>query len=163
KTFRINKAKKFDFITEDGTHIHLTEEQINKQKKIEEKAKAEATKRKSKDFVTIEDLKYFSNTMMYIVQEIFFRRHQGPGLDDYARTFSSLLLAKVDKRNLNTLKQMRFIEQLSARNDLESVLGVLVLSRVLRCRYYSMFSDAWQSQNPWRTFRYDVDFDTQLY
>ncbi|GJV26701.1 hypothetical protein Tco_1383149 [Tanacetum coccineum] len=64
-------------------------------------------------FVTIEDLKDFPNTMLYIVQEIFFRCHQGPGLDDHARTFSSLLLAKVDYRNLNPLKQMRVIEQLS--------------------------------------------------
>ncbi|GJT30423.1 hypothetical protein Tco_0910698 [Tanacetum coccineum] len=38
--------------------------------------------------------------------------YQGPGLDDHARTFSSLLLAEVDKRNLNPLKQMRTIEQL---------------------------------------------------
>ncbi|GKF58883.1 hypothetical protein Tco_0175669 [Tanacetum coccineum] len=67
------------------------------------------------DFVTIEDLKDFSNTMLYIVQEIFFRRHQGPGpgLDDHTRTFSSLLLAEINKRNLNPLKQMRVIEQLS--------------------------------------------------
>ncbi|GJX74501.1 hypothetical protein Tco_0313096 [Tanacetum coccineum] len=34
------------------------------------------------------------------------------GLDDHARTFSSLLLAKIDKRNLNPLKQMRVIKQL---------------------------------------------------
>ncbi|GKD25508.1 hypothetical protein Tco_1231722 [Tanacetum coccineum] len=46
------------------------------------------------------------------VLEIFFRRHQGPGLDDQGRTFSSLLLAEIDKRNLNPLKQMRVIEQL---------------------------------------------------
>ncbi|GKE88386.1 hypothetical protein Tco_1565861, partial [Tanacetum coccineum] len=39
-------------------------------------------------------------------------RHYVPGLDDHARTFSSLLLAEVDKRNLNPLKQMRTIEQL---------------------------------------------------
>nr|GEV06746.1 retrovirus-related Pol polyprotein from transposon TNT 1-94 [Tanacetum cinerariifolium] len=45
-------------------------------------------KRLKQDFVTIKDLKDFSNTMLYTVQEIFFRRHQGPGLDDYARTFS---------------------------------------------------------------------------
>ncbi|GKD66187.1 hypothetical protein Tco_1308295 [Tanacetum coccineum] len=64
------------------------------------------------DFVTIEDLRDFSYTMLYIVQEIFFRLHQGPRLNDHARTFSSLLLAKIDKRNLNTLKQMRVIEQL---------------------------------------------------
>ncbi|GJR36311.1 hypothetical protein Tco_1211995, partial [Tanacetum coccineum] len=46
------------------------------------------------------------------VLEIFFKLHQGPGLDDHARTFSSLLLAEIDKRNLNPLKQMRVIEQL---------------------------------------------------
>ncbi|GKE51649.1 hypothetical protein Tco_1486805 [Tanacetum coccineum] len=38
------------------------------------------------------------------VLENFFRLHQGLGLDDHARTFSTLLLAKVDKRNLNPLK-----------------------------------------------------------
>ncbi|GJT43679.1 hypothetical protein Tco_0952394 [Tanacetum coccineum] len=47
-----------------------------------------------------------------LVMEIFFGLHQGPGLDDHARTFSSLLLAEVDKRNMNPLKQMRTIEQL---------------------------------------------------
>ncbi|GJV38234.1 hypothetical protein Tco_1410711 [Tanacetum coccineum] len=36
----------------------------------------------------------------------------GPEVDDHARTFSSLLLAEVDKRNLNPLKQMGTIEQL---------------------------------------------------
>ncbi|GKF30390.1 hypothetical protein Tco_0100188 [Tanacetum coccineum] len=36
----------------------------------------------------------------------------GHGLDYHARTFSSLLLAEVDKRNLNPLKQMRVIKQL---------------------------------------------------
>ncbi|GJW96413.1 hypothetical protein Tco_0178221 [Tanacetum coccineum] len=64
------------------------------------------------DFVTIKDFKDFSNTMLYTVQEIFFRLYQGPGLDDHARTFSSLLLAEIDKRNLNPLKQIRVIEQL---------------------------------------------------
>ncbi|GJZ01973.1 hypothetical protein Tco_0519934, partial [Tanacetum coccineum] len=67
---------------------------------------------KRQDFVTIEDLKDFKNAMLYTVQEIFFRRHQGPRVDDHARTFSSLLLAEVDKRNLNPLKQMRTIKQL---------------------------------------------------
>nr|GEX40537.1 hypothetical protein [Tanacetum cinerariifolium] len=62
------------------------------------------------DFVTIEDLKDFLNTMLYTVQEIFFIRYQGPRLDDHARTFSSLLLAEVDKRNQNPLKQMRTIK-----------------------------------------------------
>nr|GEU99729.1 hypothetical protein [Tanacetum cinerariifolium] len=36
--------------------------------------------------------------------------HQGLGLNDHARTFSALLLAEVDKRNLNPHKQMRPIE-----------------------------------------------------
>ncbi|GJZ58659.1 hypothetical protein Tco_0614475 [Tanacetum coccineum] len=65
------------------------------------------------DFITIEDFRDFPNTMLYIVQETFFRRHQGPGLDDHAKTFSSLLLAKINKRNLNPLKHMRVIKQLS--------------------------------------------------
>nr|GEU70586.1 hypothetical protein [Tanacetum cinerariifolium] len=40
------KLKMFDFITEDGKHIHLTEEQINQQKKIEEEVKTKAAKHK---------------------------------------------------------------------------------------------------------------------
>ncbi|GKA39292.1 hypothetical protein Tco_0731843 [Tanacetum coccineum] len=38
------KLTKFDFITEDGRHIYLTEEQIYYPKKLEEDAKAEAAK-----------------------------------------------------------------------------------------------------------------------
>ncbi|GJS16858.1 hypothetical protein Tco_0411330 [Tanacetum coccineum] len=49
---------------------------------------------KSLDFVTIEDFKDFTNEMIYTVQEIFFRLHQGHGQDDHARTFSSFLLAE---------------------------------------------------------------------
>ncbi|GJT96130.1 hypothetical protein Tco_1091648 [Tanacetum coccineum] len=91
-----------------------------------------ANKRLKQDFVTIEDLKDFSNTMLHTVQEIFFRRHQGPGLDDYARTFSSLLLAEVDKRNLNPLKQMRVIEQLRhVCSGTETEEGLLKLKRVV--------------------------------
>ncbi|GJW08223.1 hypothetical protein Tco_1570646 [Tanacetum coccineum] len=41
---KTKKLKKFDFITEDGTHIHLTKEEINHQKKLKEGAKAEAAK-----------------------------------------------------------------------------------------------------------------------
>nr|GEW85827.1 hypothetical protein [Tanacetum cinerariifolium] len=36
----------------------------------------------------------------------------GLGLDDHARTFSSLLIAEINKRNLNPLKQIGTIEQL---------------------------------------------------
>ncbi|GJY92483.1 hypothetical protein Tco_0508265 [Tanacetum coccineum] len=71
-----------------------------------------ANKRLKYDFVTIEDFRDFPNTMLYTIQEIFFRLNQGPGLDDHARTFSSLFLAEIDKRNLNPLKKMRVIEQL---------------------------------------------------
>ncbi|GKD64886.1 hypothetical protein Tco_1306994 [Tanacetum coccineum] len=44
ESFTTKKLNKFDFITEDGRHIHLTEEEINHQKKLEEDAKAEAAK-----------------------------------------------------------------------------------------------------------------------
>ncbi|GJQ96301.1 hypothetical protein Tco_0007440 [Tanacetum coccineum] len=37
--------KKFDFVTKDGEHVHLTDEQVSAQKNIEEEAKAEATRR----------------------------------------------------------------------------------------------------------------------
>ncbi|GKF06276.1 hypothetical protein Tco_0036944 [Tanacetum coccineum] len=40
--------KFFEFVTEDGEHVHLTKEQISAQKKIEEEAKAEAAKREGK-------------------------------------------------------------------------------------------------------------------
>nr|GEU65780.1 hypothetical protein [Tanacetum cinerariifolium] len=44
------------------------------------------------DFVTIKDLKDFSNDMLYTVQEISFRRHQGLRVDDHARTVPFCLL-----------------------------------------------------------------------
>nr|GEV18960.1 retrovirus-related Pol polyprotein from transposon TNT 1-94 [Tanacetum cinerariifolium] len=44
KSYKEKKLKKFDFVTEDGRHIHLSEEQINNQKKLEEESKAEAAK-----------------------------------------------------------------------------------------------------------------------
>ncbi|GJV47428.1 hypothetical protein Tco_1437640 [Tanacetum coccineum] len=213
------KLRKFDFVTESGDHVHLTEEQINAQKKIKEEAKAEAAKQEGEirrvelvdllgpkvvskyynakkgpitlkvyredgtseiihdfkasdlhlgewrevvkacpnrtgkgwktiyeriqtrmdylhqtkeelgidldkplkqtkgsshqqDFVTIEDFRDFPNKIMSTIQNFFFRLHQGPEIVDHARTFSSFLLAEVDKRNLNPLKQMRVIEQL---------------------------------------------------
>ncbi|GJV81742.1 hypothetical protein Tco_1517612 [Tanacetum coccineum] len=226
------ELKGFDFVAKDGEHLHLTkeqinaqkkieEEQINTQKKIEEEAKAEAARREGE--ITKKELidllgpevvnKYYNDKLQYdrycdkilnrraksritncdiltrkgpitlkvyreddtseIILEFkasdlhlggwrevvtacpnkkaelgidldrplsehdsldrpndlenkkrkhaddihdFFRAnkrlHQGPRLNDHARTFSSLLLAKIDKRNLNPLKQMRVIEQL---------------------------------------------------
>nr|GFC41533.1 hypothetical protein [Tanacetum cinerariifolium] len=41
------------------------------------------------------------------------------------KTFSSLLLAEVDKRNLNSLKQMRVIEQLRQQNKIEMFVSLL--------------------------------------
>ncbi|GJR14862.1 hypothetical protein Tco_0797514 [Tanacetum coccineum] len=41
---RNKKLKKFDFVTKDGDHIHLSKEQIKAQKKIKESTKAEAAK-----------------------------------------------------------------------------------------------------------------------
>ncbi|GKC93290.1 hypothetical protein Tco_1158732, partial [Tanacetum coccineum] len=95
-----------------------TEEQINQQKKIEEEAKAEAAKYESED--TLDKLNDLANKKSKHADDIhdYFKAKKGlshqfsPGLDDHARTFSSLLLAEVDKRNLNPLKQMRVIEQL---------------------------------------------------
>ncbi|GJZ74709.1 hypothetical protein Tco_0639174 [Tanacetum coccineum] len=207
------KLKKFDFVTEDGEHVHLTKEQINAQKEIEEKAKAKAARHKSEmrkeeliDLLGPEVVnKYYNDKLQYdrycdkmlnrraksritncviltikgpitlkvyreddsikiflkfkasdlhlgewreamkaylnkkrankklkssvqygdhpagtvlneLVLEIFFRLHQGPRIDDHARTFSSLLLAEIDNRNLNPLKQMRVIEQLRQYN-----------------------------------------------
>ncbi|GKB16472.1 hypothetical protein Tco_0850395 [Tanacetum coccineum] len=57
-------------------------------------------------------VQYEDSSRWYWLNEPVLRLHQGPGLDDHARTFSSLLLAEIDKRNLNPLKQMRVIEQL---------------------------------------------------
>nr|GEY13322.1 hypothetical protein [Tanacetum cinerariifolium] len=91
------------------------------------------------DFVTIENFTNLSNTMLYVVQEIFFRLHQGPRLADHDRTFSSLLLAEIDKRNLNPLKQIRVIEQLRFQGtnkrclvNLEKRGGLLALCRGAR-------------------------------
>ncbi|GJV99067.1 retrovirus-related pol polyprotein from transposon TNT 1-94 [Tanacetum coccineum] len=49
--------------------------------------------------------------------------HQGPRLDDHARTFSSLLIAEIDKRNLNPLKHMRGIEHLSVCSGIKTKEG----------------------------------------
>ncbi|GJW77462.1 hypothetical protein Tco_0139144 [Tanacetum coccineum] len=73
ETSRIKKLKKFDFITEDGKHIHLTEEQSNQQKKIEEEAKAEAVKQEGEvrkeelvDLLSAEVVnKYYNDKLQY--------------------------------------------------------------------------------------------------
>ncbi|GKA38334.1 hypothetical protein Tco_0730885 [Tanacetum coccineum] len=44
ESLRMKKLNKFDFITEYGDHVHLTEDKIQEQKRIEESVKAEAAK-----------------------------------------------------------------------------------------------------------------------
>ncbi|GKC22895.1 hypothetical protein Tco_1025045 [Tanacetum coccineum] len=39
------KLKKFDYVTKKGEHVHLTEEQIKDQKRLEESAKAKMAKK----------------------------------------------------------------------------------------------------------------------
>nr|GEX54597.1 hypothetical protein [Tanacetum cinerariifolium] len=161
---KTKKLKKFDFVTEEGEHIHLTKEQVNHQKKLEEEAKAEAAKqegeaRKSEliDLLGPEIVhKYYKYKLQYdrYYDLMLNRRAESRitncdvltkkglttlkvykedgtskvipnfkasylhlGLDDHARTFSSLLLAEVDKRNLNPLKQMRTIEQMGTDDE----------------------------------------------
>ncbi|GKB25987.1 hypothetical protein Tco_0865388 [Tanacetum coccineum] len=145
---RIKKLKNFDFITEDGRHIHLTEEEINQQKKLKKYAKAKAAKQEMEvrkielvdllgsEVDPLEKLNDLANKKRKHADDIhdYFKANKrlkstvqyedhlpgivlnepilGPGLDDHAKTFSSLLLAKIDKRNLNPLKQMRTIEKL---------------------------------------------------
>ncbi|GKA55111.1 hypothetical protein Tco_0754060 [Tanacetum coccineum] len=56
---------------------------------------------KRQDFISIKDFEELNNEMLYNVQENFFRHHKRSRMDDLARTFSSLLVAIVEKRNLN--------------------------------------------------------------
>nr|GEY72830.1 hypothetical protein [Tanacetum cinerariifolium] len=44
ESYKKKKLNKFDFVTKEGEHIHLNEEQISHQQKLEEEAKAEAAK-----------------------------------------------------------------------------------------------------------------------
>ncbi|GJT54586.1 hypothetical protein Tco_0989640 [Tanacetum coccineum] len=190
--------KKFDFVTESGEHVHLIEEHISAQKKIEEEAKAEAARREGEmrkeepiDLLGPEVVnKYYNENLQYdkYYDKMLNRRatsritncdiltRKGPitlkvyreddtheinpefkasdlhlgewrevvkacpnkkankrlkssvqyedhpastvlnepvlGLYDHATTFSSLLLAEMEKRNLNPLKQMRVIKHL---------------------------------------------------
>nr|GEU64764.1 hypothetical protein [Tanacetum cinerariifolium] len=70
---RTKKLKKFDFITEDERHIHLTKEEINHEKKLEEDAKAEEAKqekevRKAKlvDLLGLKVVKrYYNDKLQY--------------------------------------------------------------------------------------------------
>nr|GEW67825.1 ribonuclease H-like domain-containing protein [Tanacetum cinerariifolium] len=68
KPSRTKKLQKFEFIIEDGRNIHITEEEISYQKKLEEDAKAEAAKQKREvrkaelvDLLGLEVLKKYYN------------------------------------------------------------------------------------------------------
>ncbi|GJX40639.1 hypothetical protein Tco_0255629, partial [Tanacetum coccineum] len=75
------------------------------------------------DFVTIEDLKVFSNTMLYTVQEIFFRRHQGPRQNDHARTFAPFCLLNGSFIvNGHRVKLYHDEEQLNEMSSKENIL-----------------------------------------
>ncbi|GJZ28522.1 hypothetical protein Tco_0573169 [Tanacetum coccineum] len=123
------ELKKFDFVTESGEHVHLTKEQISAQKKIEEEAKAEDARRegeiRKEELIDLLGPEVVDKANKRLKSSIQYEDHPAgtvlnePVLDftkvqrdDHARSFSSLLLAKIDKRNLNPLKQMRVIEQL---------------------------------------------------
>ncbi|GJX96491.1 hypothetical protein Tco_0352289 [Tanacetum coccineum] len=58
-----------------------------------------------KSSVQYED--HLAGTMLNEHVLVMIIRHQGPGLDDHARTFSSLLLAEVDRKPKYPLKQLR--------------------------------------------------------
>nr|GFB08436.1 hypothetical protein [Tanacetum cinerariifolium] len=69
------KMKKFDFITRGGDHIHLIEEQINEQKRIEESIKAELAKQEVEvgkeelfDLLGIDVVKGFYKAKLRLVQ-----------------------------------------------------------------------------------------------
>ncbi|GJZ76047.1 hypothetical protein Tco_0640512 [Tanacetum coccineum] len=117
ETSKIKKLKKFDFITEDGKHIHLTEEQINQQKKIEEEAKAEVAKQEGEvkkaelvDLLGAEVVKKYYNDKLQKTSQC----HQGfAGLimPDLQLPY---LLAKVDKEKPNPTQASRVIEPAEA-------------------------------------------------
>ncbi|GJU33223.1 hypothetical protein Tco_1176812 [Tanacetum coccineum] len=154
------KLRKFDYVTESGDHAHLTKEQINAQKKIEEEAKGEAAKQEREvkraelvdlleqkrlkssvqyedhpagtllnepvlgmimfnsyhrhDFVTIEDFKDFPNEMMRTVQEIFFRLHQGPRIDDHIVEVTEKATEDLIENNLKSCIAATIIEDRDA-------------------------------------------------
>ncbi|GKA87032.1 hypothetical protein Tco_0808743 [Tanacetum coccineum] len=284
KSSKVKNLKKFDFVTKDGRQIHLSKEQINNQKKLEEEAKAKAAKQEGEvreaeliDLLSLEVVhKYYNYKLQYdrYCEKMLNRRpesritncdiltRKGPitfkvykedgtyevipnfkvsdlhlgewrevmkacpdktgkgwqtiydqiqtrmdylhttevelginldiplttkrlkssvkygdylpdcvlnepilglGVDDHARTFSSLLLAEVDKINLNPLKPMRTIEQLrqnrttyTAYSDPQGVIykDQNNRNRLMRTNELHKFSDS--MLNDVRTALYDI-------
>nr|GEZ35695.1 hypothetical protein [Tanacetum cinerariifolium] len=66
KPSNIKKLKKFDFITKNGRHIHLTEEEINHQKKLEEDTKAKQPNKKGKENGTSEVIPNFKASDLHL-------------------------------------------------------------------------------------------------
>ncbi|GKB53673.1 hypothetical protein Tco_0904426 [Tanacetum coccineum] len=85
------------------------------------------------DFISIDDFEELNKDMLYNVQEIFFRLHQRPLINDLARIFSSFLVAEVDKRNLNLNKQMRLIKQPSLVHNAKLNDAALLLEAKTKC------------------------------
>ncbi|GJS85521.1 hypothetical protein Tco_0752062 [Tanacetum coccineum] len=84
-----------------GDHVHLTEEQIKEQKRIEESAKSEVAKH---------EVEVRKEVLVDLLGPVVVSKlHHGLGHFDHARTFSSLLLAEVDKRNfINQAEESQF-------------------------------------------------------
>ncbi|GJY99763.1 hypothetical protein Tco_0517193 [Tanacetum coccineum] len=63
----------------------------------------------------------YKEPSMYVLKEPVPIPYPGPRLDDHARTFSSLLLVKIDKRKLNPLKHIKSLSSKGNRMSLEDL------------------------------------------
>nr|GEU64375.1 hypothetical protein [Tanacetum cinerariifolium] len=92
-------------------------------------------------FISIEVLLDLNDEAQYNIHNTFFRLCKGPVIDDHARTFSSILIAEVDKKNERSLEKMRVIEEIrqfemDKRTDLNKLNGIAenLLERIRRSR-----------------------------
>nr|GEX02092.1 hypothetical protein [Tanacetum cinerariifolium]GEZ62692.1 hypothetical protein [Tanacetum cinerariifolium] len=136
----IKKLKKFDFITEDGRHIHLTKEEINHQKKLEKDAKAKAAKQEGED--PLDKLNDLANKKKKHADDI----HDYFKANKRLKSSVNLDIAEVDKRNLNPLKKMRTIKQLSS-------LGPLKIRKYL---YFSLCSGTETKEGLWKELQFSL-------
>ncbi|GKE51896.1 hypothetical protein Tco_1487052, partial [Tanacetum coccineum] len=131
KSSKMKRIKKFAYSTKELVKDDMDKKEVEMGKKelvdllcIDVvtnvyNAKMKSTK-KYKSLVPYED--HLTRTVLNEPSlEIFFRLHQGPSQDDLARTFRSFLLAEVEKRNKNPLKQMRAMQQLRSSSIFTSV------------------------------------------
>nr|GEU92811.1 hypothetical protein [Tanacetum cinerariifolium] len=139
KSSKENKLKKFDFVTEDGRHIHLFEEQINNQKMLEEKAKAEAAKqewevRKAEliDLLGLEVVhKYYNYKLQYdrYSDKMLYRRDESRITNCDVLTRKGPITFKVYRENDRKRKGWKTIyDQIQTRMDYlhttEAELGI---------------------------------------